>query len=161
MCAGAIFPKDAPAQSPGCAGSHGRGTLGGCACACSACARASAQPATSAQCFLVCSTVHPSFLTPVDICPDHRGERMGLASCARALWPAARTVRQIGIPRFMRRARWRCARQGVSVCAKIFSVLAEHRSAMQTTALSSGRKRIEKEHLPRSCTGCVLMPRYR
>ena len=29
MCAGAIFPKDAPAQSPGCAGSHGRGTLGG------------------------------------------------------------------------------------------------------------------------------------
>lgn len=73
MCAGAISPKDAPAQSPGCAGSHGRGTLGGCARACSACARASAQPATSAQCFLVCSTVHPSFLTPVDICPDHQG----------------------------------------------------------------------------------------
>ena len=34
---------------------------------------------------LVCSTVHPSSLTPVDICPDHQGERMGLASCARAL----------------------------------------------------------------------------
>ena len=85
VCAGAISPKDAPAQSPGCAGSHGRGTLGGCARACSACARASAQPATSAQCFLVCSTVHLSFLTPVDIGPDHQGERMGLASCARAL----------------------------------------------------------------------------
>ena len=35
--------------------------------------------------FGIALLVHPSFLTPVDICPDHQGGRMGLASCARAL----------------------------------------------------------------------------